>query len=170
MSLLGLMAAGFGGAIAGGFSVAFASGHVYRLITPAQRAAMQDRQLYYFCPDTVVDHLYDARTGNLSLTRRKRGTEPNVWGRKAIYLYVGHGKRGGRSNHPRRWRRNAALFEIVEGDLRSHVGDARIYYRRWDSAIAILGDYRGPAALLARGVDVITTKNGALPRPTFQPE
>lgn len=170
MSLLGLMAAGFAGAIVGGFSVAFASGHVYRLITPRRRATMQNGQLYYFCADTVVDRIYDARTGTLSLIRRKRGTEPNVWGRKAIYLYVGHGKRGGRSNHPRRWRRNAALFEIAEVDLRSHVGDARIYYRGWDGAIAIIGDYRGPAALLARGVDVIATKNGELPRPTFQPE
>ncbi len=119
--------------------------------------------LYHYCDVAFLDQYVDPDSGTVTLHRRARTMEPYLTGRRALYLYTAHGPRGAKSNHPKRWRSAAAVITISGADLLEAVGDARLKYRRHDSALAILGDYHGPGRIAVRRGDVVKLKN--LPTP-----
>ena len=105
----------------------------------------------------------DATTGTVTLQGRARTKEPYLTGRRALYLYAAHGARGAKTNHPERWRSAAAVITVSGADLIAAVGEARLKYRRYDSALAVLADYHGPGRLAVGSGDVVKLKNSPTP-------
>ena len=139
-------------------------GYTYRRPTSAQLEVLRAATLYHYCDNSIVDEIFDATEG-LHLTARGRAFEPFLAGRRAIFFYGGHGPRGGRSNHNSRWRTHAAVFAVRGDDLFAGLDptSVTVKWRRWDDAVGVVGDYRGPAQLCARDVDVIAAKRRTPP-------
>lgn len=139
-----------------------AIGHGYVRLSLARQSQLRGATLYHYCDDSIVEDIYNLAEGVLTLEARGRAFVPFITGRRAVFFYVGHGPRGGRFNHPASWRSRAAVLR-VSGDqvLRQAGSVGALRYRRWDGALALLGDYHGPALLCARNVDVIAVKNTA---------
>jgi len=144
-------------------------GNTYRSLPALIRRQLRSATLYHYCDATFVDGQVDPVAGTVTLRRRSRTVEPYVTGRRAIYLYTGHGPRGAKSNHPKRWRSTAAVITVSGADLLDAVGDAKLKYRRHDAALAVLGDYQGPGRVAVRSGDVVKLKNHPTP-PGHNPE
>src|SRR5437762_2531690 len=89
--------------------------------------------------------------------------QPSMIGRRAVYFYAGHHATGARSNHPRRMRAAAAVVAVTVEDLLACAPEARLRYRAWDHAVAVLDDYCGPIVGFRRGIDIMAVKTA--PRP-----
>lgn len=144
-----------------------AVGNTYRSLPAVIRRQLRAATLYHYCDAGFIDQHIDTDAGTVTLRRRARTIEPYLTGRRALYLYTAHGPRGARSNHPKRWRGEAAVVTIAGADLLDAVGDAKRKFRRHDSALAILGDYHRPGRLAVRSGDVVELKNS--PTPPGQP-
>ena len=82
--------------------------------------------------------------------------------RAAIFFYAGHSRRGLWLNHGGRHKSDAALLVVSGADLVSAVGpDTRIYHRRWDQSIALLGGYVGPTQRVLTDMSVAAIKRGS---------
>lgn len=136
-----------------------AMGNTYRSIPDDVRRQLRSATLYHYCDAAFVDQYVDAATGTVTLRRRARTKEPYLTGRRALYLYTAHGPRGAKTNHPKRWRGAAAVITVSGADLLDDVGETKLKYRRYDSALAVLGDYYGPGRLAVRSGDAVEVKN-----------
>lgn len=144
-------------------------GNTYRSLPAVIRRQLRSATLYHYCDAAFLDQYVDPDSGTVTLHRRARTMEPYLTGRRALYLYTAHGPRGAKSNHPKRWRSAAAVITISGADLLEAVGDAKLKYRRHDSALAILDDYHGPGRVAVRRGDVVKLKNHPTP-PGNDPE
>ncbi|HEY1318750.1 MAG TPA: hypothetical protein VGF32_00825, partial [Streptosporangiaceae bacterium] len=147
MSALVVVAAGAGVVLA---LVVFAVWRTYLPAGPRRREQIRRASLYHYCGDDEV--IIDSAA--VTFTKQRSGRADQLWlvGRRAIYFYVGASTRRPRSNHRRLRNKLAAEVTVAGADLLDAVGEARIWYRRADHALAVCADYQGRYSTVTRGL------------------
>jgi len=143
---------GFVVSLAACLGVMTAIGLTYLPTHSRTRERLRGELLYHYCADTEIT--IDPATQTFTKVRRRRTREPWVFGRRAIYFYAGHAPRRPKSNHPRLRHSRAAVTTLAGRDLLTAIGDAPIWYRRRDHALAVFADYCGPYLDIARGIEL----------------
>ncbi|PCK24392.1 hypothetical protein CHR55_26240 [Rhodococcus qingshengii] len=138
---------------------------IYQRLSNDQRKALAAQTLYYYISDKWIDHVSTGSESQRRLTKRRRTR--SFWpglpiGRKANYLYAGHTPRGRWLNHE--MRSTPTTVFVISGDvLLKAVGDAPIFRRAWDNAIAVFADLNCAVIGYQTGVHVRAIKRSNTP-------
>lgn len=117
--------------------------------------------LYHYMSVRDFDRAVDLTTGTAEWQRGNHTL--NFYFLRGIYFYAGHGPTGARSNHSRKRRRDGAVVALELQPLLDATAHVRLWFRRWDKALAVRADYTGPIIGYRRGIDILTTKTNPSP-------
>lgn len=142
-------------------------GNVYRPITRPRLeqivAGLDEPVLYHYMHDQAFGRRVDLNAGTITCRRGKPSAQANIVSLRAIFFYAGHSPAGARSNHARKSRRDGAVVSLDLTTLLDATTPARLWFRRWDQALAVRADYTGPITGYRRGVDILATKTDPHP-------